>query len=197
MALRGEAAHVVRAGQHCGVAPTVVEEAAGPVGVGDQHGLGGQGDGGLNDALILRAGTSGVVTDVAHVDVPAVPPGLGHARTTEDLAVLDVGVEEVPPVVGAGAAGHRARRASGHVGGVVAELVVVVLGVHHDRETHLLDVAQAGGLARFLTRAGEDGEQDGRQDRDDRDDDQQLDEREALASHVFTSFHIVCQEATL
>ena len=100
------------------------------------------------------------------------------ARTLKDLDVLDVGHEHVRP-------GHVVRTGDDPRDVVPRPGIhlVVVLDVHLEGNPDLLDVAQAGGLPGLLTRAGEDGEQDGRQDRDDRDDDQQLDERESL-SHL-------------
>ena len=106
----------------------------------------------------------------------------------DDLVVLHVRMEQVHPPVQAGV-----RAVDVHAD----EGLVVVLSVHQARHHKLLDIVETRRLPGLLPGLGEDGEQDGRQDRDDRDDDQQLDEREALASHVFTSFHIVCQEATL
>ena len=112
--------------------------------------------------------------------VPVSAPGVVEVRagTDEELAVLDVGSDGLVP--GPGIPGLDDPLHSEHL--------VVVTDVHQGAEGELLEVAQAGGLARLFARLGEDGEQDRRQDGDDRDDDQQLDQGEALALHVALSF---------
>ena len=55
---------------------------------------------------------------------------------------------------------------------------VVVRRVHHRRQRDLLVVAQAGSLARLLSRLREDWEKDRRQDGDDGDHDEEFDESE-------------------
>ena len=64
----------------------------------------------------------------------------------------------------------------GQVGG--ADVLIVVLSVHHEAQSELLDVAQAATLTRFFTRLGEHREKDSRQNRDDRDHHQQFYESE-------------------
>ena len=57
--------------------------------------------------------------------------------------------------------------------------LVVVLDVHEGREADLFEVGRTGDRSRFLTRLGEDREENSRQDGDDGDDDKQFDQSEA------------------
>src|SRR5581483_3376306 len=57
------------------------------------------------------------------------------------------------------------------------ESLVVVLGVHQDRQAELFQIAGAGDLARLMARLGEDRKENSRQYRYDGDNDEQFDQR--------------------
>lgn len=95
-----------------------------------------------------------------------VPTRCPAAGAGEQLGILDVRQDSVPPVV---AGNSKVRKA-----------FVIVLRVHLHGQPELLDVRKAAGLARLLAGPGEDREQNGGQDGNDGDNDQQLDERETF-----------------
>jgi hypothetical protein len=60
----------------------------------------------------------------------------------------------------------------------MAGVAVVVGDVHHERDAHLTEVVEAGGLLGFALRLRKRREQHARQDGNDRNDHEQFDERE-------------------
>src|SRR5689334_4129453 len=123
----------------------------------------------------------------------------------EEVIVLHIRLEDVDPVetlLGPEAELSRLRPQvaiaievlwASHVGlaGAVAavavvavgvELLIVILDIHHGGQADLLQVREAGGLARLLPRLSEDGEENGCQNRDDSDNDEQLDQGEGALS---------------
>jgi hypothetical protein len=54
----------------------------------------------------------------------------------------------------------------------------MVLGIHLDGDTHLMEIADADGLPTGVSRPSERWQDQAREDRNDRDDHQKLDQRE-------------------
>src|SRR5439155_21182779 len=80
-------------------------------------------------------------------------------------AVLDVWKDLIAPIAEA-ALDRRAFDLVRRVAEVVGEweCLIVVLNVHADRRADLPGIGQTAGLARLLSRLGEDGEENGSQD---------------------------------
>ncbi|OPZ85451.1 MAG: hypothetical protein BWY76_01402 [bacterium ADurb.Bin429] len=101
--------------------------------------------------------------------------GLGLVgRAAEHLGVLDIRLQRTPPAVPGGVIDYRVA-------------LIVVLGVHLQRQADLLDVAQTGGLARLGPGPSEYREEDGRQNGDNGYHHQQLDEGKTSRTHCVLS----------
>jgi len=106
------------------------------------------------------------------------------ARASEDLRILDVGLDQIVPPVGVPAVGKRHKH------------FIVVLGVHREGEIQLLDVVETARLPRLFSGASEDRKENRCQDRYDGDHHQQFDERESL-SHLYPLLVSVCTFTSL
>ena len=106
------------------------------------------------------------------------------AGARPQLGALDEGRQRLVPPEALSDAGVELADTVGDVVGVHGVALIVVLSVHVDGETDLLEVGLAGGLARLLPRASEDREEDRRQNGNDGDHHQQFNQRESTASHA-------------
>ena len=135
-------------------------------------------DAGLDAASDIALGAGIVAAVGASVARPVVDRARrGDAGTLEDGGVLGVRNQQVPHPAPEGTAVLH--------GGAVApdverlglrEALVIVLGIHHPGDAHLLQVGKARGGAGLVSRLGEDGEQDRSQDGYDRNHHEQFDE---------------------